>query len=367
MTNKKWKLMQEQINKLDFRGQNIYVGIDVHKASWTVTIELKHITHKTFSQDPCAHTLGEYLRGNFPGGNYLSAYEAGFCGFSTHRLLEKEGISNIVVNPSDIPTTNKEKRQKEDKRDSRKIARSLKDGSLIGVHIPMEETEELRSLLKSRADLVEEISRYKNRIKSLLFQYGINIPENFIYGSMHFSNAYINWLKGIRFRTSIGDIALGSFVSTTVLLRQELLKLDREIRAVYRSPKYKTLVDLLISIPGIGGYTAIVFIAFIEDMTRFCTLDELCSYVGLIPSTNSSSDKEKVGKITMRSNKVLRGLIIESAWIAARRDPALMMAYQTMCGRMKPSKAIIRIAKKLLSRMRHVWINNEKYEYAVVA
>jgi len=359
--------MQEQINKLDFRGKNIYVGIDVHKMNWVVTIVLDQITHKTFSQPPCAKILGDYLRKNFPGGNYYSAYEAGFCGFSTHRLLEKEGIINIVVNPSDIPTTDKDKRQKEDMRDSRKIAYSLKQNALRGIHIPREETEELRSLLKCRVNLVKEISRYKNRVKSLLFQYGINIPENFANISKHFSNTYINWLKGIQFQTASGDIALKSLISTTIALRQELLKMNREIRAVYRSQRYKELVGILTSIPGIGEYTAIVFIAFIEDMGRFYSLDDLCSYIGLIPSTNSSGENEKTGKITRRSNKVLRGLIIESAWIAARRDPALMMAYQTLCGRMKPSKAIIRIAKKLLSRMRYVWINNEKYEYAVVA
>jgi transposase len=132
--------MQEQSNKLDFTGKSIYIGIDVHKLSWTVTILLEHITHKTFSQPACARTLGNYLRKNFPGGNYLSAYEAGFSGFSTHRQLEKEGISNIVVNPADIPTTDKEKRQKEDQRDSRKIANSLKQGSLRAIHIPGEES-----------------------------------------------------------------------------------------------------------------------------------------------------------------------------------------------------------------------------------
>jgi transposase len=359
--------MQEQINKLNFSGKNIYVGIDVHKMSWTVTIVLDLITHKTFSQSPCAKVLGDYLRKNFPGGNYYSAYEAGFCGFSTHRLLEKEGIVNIVVNPSDIPTTNKDKRQKEDMRDSRKIAYSLKQMALRGIHIPTEETEELRSLLKCRASLVKEITRYKNRVKSILFQYGINIPVAFAIPSTHFSNTYINWLKGLQFKTASGNIAMESLISTTIALRGELLKMNREIRAVYRSPKYKELVGILTSIPGIGEYTAIVFIAFIEDMGRFCSLDDLCSYVGLIPSTNSSGENEKTGKITMRSNKVLRGLIIESAWTATRRDPALLMSYQTLCGRMKPSKAIIRIAKRLLSRMRYVWNNKVKYEYAVVA
>lgn len=60
------------------------------------------------------------------------------------------------------------------------------------------------------------------------------------------------------------------------------------------------------------------------------------------------------------STKVLRGLIIESAWIATRRDPTLLMSYQTSCTRMKLSKAIILIEKKLLSRMMYVYINYKK-------
>jgi len=71
-----------------------------------------------------------------------------FCGFSVHRDLERYGIHNIVVNPSDIPTTDKEKRQKEDKRDSRKIAKSLKNGELTAIYVPTKEMEELRSLAR---------------------------------------------------------------------------------------------------------------------------------------------------------------------------------------------------------------------------
>ena len=73
--------MQTQINKNAFKGKKIYVGIDVHKRSWKVTIMLDEITHKTFSQGPEAKILVDYLRHNLPGGTYLSAYEAGFCGF----------------------------------------------------------------------------------------------------------------------------------------------------------------------------------------------------------------------------------------------------------------------------------------------
>jgi hypothetical protein len=55
-------------------------------------------------------------------------------------------------------------------------------------------------------------------------------------------------------------------------------------------------------------------------------------------------------------------MLIESAWIAIRQDPALMMKYQQLRQRMDSNKAIVRIAKKLLGRIRHVLLNNEPYE-----
>ena len=104
----------------------------------------------------------------------------------------------------------------------------------------------------------------------------------------------------------------------------------------------------------------------LENIERFRTLDKLCSYVGLVPRTNSSGDNDKVGNITSRSNRQLRSMLIESAWIAIRHDPALMMCYGKLRQRMESNKAIIKIAKKLLSRIKHVVKNNRPYEKGVV-
>ena len=126
---------------------------------------------KTFSQDPEARVLRGYLQTNYPGGNYYSAYEAGFCGFAPHRDLLKYGINNIVVNPADIPTKDKEKKQKEDARDSRKIARCLYNKELEAIHVPSIDIEGLRILVRYRKTLVKEINRFKSRTKSLLYYY----------------------------------------------------------------------------------------------------------------------------------------------------------------------------------------------------
>src|SRR5665647_3913396 len=150
--------------------------MDVHLKSWTVTILTEELTHKTFNQPACADTLGNYLKRNFPGGTYHSVYEAGFSGFWTHYKLKEMGINNIVINPADVPTTQKEHLLKDDPTDSRKLARSLRSGVLKAIYVPEPLTMEDRSLVRSRATLVKDMGRYKSRIKSQLNLYGITYP-----------------------------------------------------------------------------------------------------------------------------------------------------------------------------------------------
>ncbi len=104
--------MHNQNYKLDFTGKEIYAGIDAHLKSWKISIMNNGLLCKTFSQNADAKELKNYLESNYPNGTYYSAYEAGFCGFAPHRELISQGIKNIVVNPADIPTTDKEKSKK---------------------------------------------------------------------------------------------------------------------------------------------------------------------------------------------------------------------------------------------------------------
>ena len=101
--------MQTQVTKkIDFKGKDLFIGLDVHKKSWSVTILVGGIEHRTFTQPPDPRTLYNYLQKMFPGGTYYSAYEAGFCGYGIHRELNALGIKNIVINAADIPSSQKD-------------------------------------------------------------------------------------------------------------------------------------------------------------------------------------------------------------------------------------------------------------------
>lgn len=363
--NLKSNEMENTVKRLDYSGTNIYIGLDTHLKNWKTTIRVGDIFFKTFSQDPDAETLSKYLKKNFPGGNYHSAYEASFSGFRAHRELTELGINNIVVNPADIPTTDKERKQKEDARDSRKIAEQLAASKLQGIYVPDIELEGDRSVVRFRKTLAKEIAKNKCRAKSFLYYHGIRIPQRFANKS-RWSKPFTSWLEELELPTQSSRETLNSITSLVLFLRAEQYRTLKGIKALSQGERYKKNVELLVSIPGIGLVTAMTLLTELDDISRFKNLDSLCSYIGLIPMTNSTGDFDSVGPITKRQNKVLRSLIVESSWIAIRNDPALMLAYQKLIKRMKPSKAIIRISKKMLNRIRYVLKNQKPYVVSVV-
>jgi len=173
------------------------------------------------------------------------------------------------------------------------------------------------------------------------------------------------WLGSISLSEDSSKLSLSILLTGSNHLRTELLKVNRNIRSLSKTDRYKDNVSYLQGIPGIGLLTAMLFLTEIESIDRFPNIDKLCSFIGLVPSTNSSGETEKVGKITPRKHNALRAAIIESAWVAARTDPALLKCYHNYCKRMGPNKAIIRIARKLLSRIQHVLKNKKSYEYSL--
>lgn len=356
--------METQSNKIDFSNQNIYVGFDVHLKSWKVTILTEKVALKTFSQNPDPELLYQYLKRNFPGGIYHSAYEAGFCGYWIHNKLISLGVNSIVVNPADIPTTNKERVQKEDKRDSGKIARSLRSGDLKAIYVPGLKTLEDRGLLRARATMVKDLTRFKNRIKSFLYFHGIDFPESFSKSQSHWSKRFMTWLESIELTQESGEITLTSLIQQSKNLRGSVLDLTKQVQKLSQTEAYQNNVKLLRSLSGIGIITAMIILTELETLLRFSNLDKLCCYIGLVPSTNSSGEKEIAGDITPRGHSILRNAIIESAWVAVRHDPVLLKSYLDYCKRMESNKAIVRIAKKLLSRIKFVLKNKQPYVFS---
>lgn len=292
----------------DFSGMHIYAGIDVHKKSWSVTILVEDQEHKTFNQPPHAAVLYKYLINHFPGARYYSAYEAGFCGYGHHRELLELGIENRVINPADVPTTGKDRAGKNDKVDSRKIAKGLRNGSLTGIHVFNEADQDLRSFARMRHNMQKDLRRAKQRIKVFLNFNTITVPTHL--DDDNWSKAYEAWLENeVSFSTEKAQTAFGFMLANYHYQKQQVRQISKELRAYFRK-YHKQDYFLLRTIPGIGPLSAIAIISELGDINRFSNSNKLSSYVGLLPLTNNSGDTERVRGMSYRCNNYLRTILV---------------------------------------------------------
>ena len=352
-----------KVNQLSFAGQTIYCGLDAHKTNWKINGRMDDMEIISFSQNPDPALLKKHLDKNYPGAKIKVVYEAGFCGFGIQRSLQELGVECIVVNAADIPTTDKERKRKDDKRDARKLSRELADGSLNTIYVLQQSMEHARSLVRQRARLAKDQTRCKNRIKHLLMFSGLAIKS----AEERWSEKYIKELLELDCGTQELKSALYLAIEEYRQIRKVLKEATVLIKKLSGQEPFGEVQKYLQSIPGIGVINGMVIQTELMDIERFKTLDSLCDYVGLVPDISSSNDITKVKGITHRCNGFVREAIIESSWTMMRKDPAMLMKYREYRKRMKENKAIIRIGKHLLSRIRHVWNNKIKYEMGVVA
>lgn len=343
--------MQTQSKQFDFSGQNFYCGFDTHKKNWTVTIETDNLALKTFTQDADPELLVQHLRKNYPGGNFIAGYEAGYFGYGIQRKLESMGVHCLVMHPADIPTTNKDKDQKRDPRDSRKIARALRNKEVSAIWIPPVALEQDRQLLRTRRSLSKDQTRTKNRIKAFLQIHGIKYPEFFSQKGSHWSARFIKWLEGVRLNELSGSEALQSYVRHLQFLRSEILTVSRKIRGLTKNSQYEKTYYRLIKIKGLGMITAMTLLTEIGDIHRFKNPDNFRSFIGLIPSSKSSGEKDYQSRITKRANSQLRFLLVEAAWIAIRNDSYYLNLYKQYRKRMRDNQALVRTAGKLANKI----------------
>jgi transposase len=358
--------MQPKYTQVEFTDQHVYAGIDVARKSWKVAIFLGNAFHKRLSVPPDPEALAQYLKRMFPGAHYHSVYEAGYFGFHAHQALVKHGVDNMVVNPADVPSSDKERRTKNDPVDATKLGRSLANGELRAIYIPQRIVEEDRTLVRMRTTFVRKQTRCKNQIKAKLAYFGFPMPPEDII-ERYWSGKYIHWLENLPFQYESGKVAFHALLNELASLRSTITELTRQIRHLAQEERYCSDVQPLTTVSGISTMAAMIFLTEVVTIDRFKNLDRLASFVGLVPGEHSTGETEVDTGLTPRRNVALRYILVECAWIAQREDPALLEAFSEYCKRMPKNVAIIHIARKLLSRMRFVLKHHQPYVTGVVA
>ena len=350
-----------QRNKISFKGQKIFIGIDVHKKNWDVAIAPEVGNVKRHTQKASAKELFDFLKKHYPDGDYLAVYESGFSGFSTYYALKDVGIECKVIHAADVPTTQYEEVMKTDRVDSVKLVRSLKAGLLKGIYIREKENIDDRSVVRIRKTIQKQLSGYKARVKHMLHCNGVSFPERFEKPGSHWSKAFLKWLKEDVTLLSSTRNSLDLLIRQVETIRLTLLEATKMMRSLSQTERYKHKCDLLMTVPGIGFIVSMCILTEIYDVKRFHNEKEFAAYLGLIPTSHSSGDKVVHGEMTFRGNKQLGPMIIETAWISICKDAGLGSLYLRYKERMKPQVAIVRIARKLSNIIFAVLKNETQY------
>ena len=350
-----------QRNKISFKGQKIFIGIDVHKKNWDVAIAPEVGNVKRHTQKASAKELFDFLKKHYPDGDYLAVYESGFSGFSTYYALKDVGIECKVIHAADVPTTQYEEVMKTDRVDSVKLVRSLKAGLLKGIYIREKENIDDRSVVRIRKTIQKQLSGYKARVKHMLHCNGVSFPERFEKPGSHWSKAFLKWLKEDVTLLSSTRNSLDLLIRQVETIRLTLLEATKMMRSLSQTERYKHKCDLLMTVPGIGFIVSMCILTEIYDVKRFHNEKEFAAYLGLIPTSHSSGDKVVHGEMTFRGNKQLGPMIIETAWISICKDAGLGSLYLRYKERMKPQEAIVRIARKLSNVIFAVLKNETQY------
>lgn len=351
-----------QSNKKSFKGQNIFIGIDVHKSTWSVAVVTESgLIHK-HSQNASAQVLFDFLRKHFPDGSYHAVYESGFSGFSTYYALRELGIDCMVIHAADVPTTQYESVMKSDRIDAEKLARSLRGRLLTGVYIREKENLDDRSVIRIRKKIQKQLGGYKSSVKHLLYCNGVEYPDSFERSQTHWSKAFIKWLKeDVRLLSSTRR-SLDLLILQVESLRGNLLQATRLLREMSQTEKYRRRYDLLRTIPGIGPIVSMCLLTEVYDISRFRNQRQFASYLGLVPTCHSSGERITNGEKTFRGNKMLGPMIVEASWISIHKDYGLGYSFAMYKKRMESQEAIIRIARKLSNIIFSVLTNEKEYE-----
>ena len=244
-------------NKRAYTGKRVYVGLDVHKKSYSVSCICDGMVVKKDTLTASPKKLAEYLHKYFKGAKIYTAYEAGFSGFYLHRYLVENGIENIVVHAASIEVSARD-RVKTDKRDSLKIAQQLSAGRLTGIHVPDERREHFRSITRLRNKFMEQRTRVGNQLKSLLAYYGLMTTDD--------RKISKRWIKEVLTLNVAEEI---KYCITTYA--EEWLHINDKLKDILKklseqASEDKIIDDMYRTVPGIGALSARILANELGDL-----------------------------------------------------------------------------------------------------
>lgn len=325
-----------------------YVGMDVHKetVSMAVVTSSSHevVLEKTLPNEHGA--LRRWFKKLREKGRVIAVYEAGCCGYTLQRFLEKEmNVPCLIVAPGKVPRKPGE-RIKTDKRDAVMLARLLRSGEADAIHVPSAEDESVRDYLRAREDLRVDLLRNRQRLLGFLLRRGYRYTEG-----GNWTQKHERWLRDLELPDELSRKTLDTYLYKIKDIELRLKDMESTIEQIATKEGYRENVSRLRCFKGIDTLIALSVICEIGDFRRFASAGAFMSFLGIVPREHSSGQSRRQGRVTKAGNGHLRRLLTEAAWHYRYKSPvsARLAARRAGCAAPLVSfadKARVRLQKK---------------------
>jgi transposase len=265
--------------------------------------------------------------------------------------LTEHGVKTTLANPVKTRMI-AEARIKTDRVDSRVLADLLRGSLVAESYVPTKREREWRSLVRHRASLVRMNVDIRNRIESLLDKYELKPEFSDLFGKKG-----MEWLESLKLER-VDSTILESDIRLMKSLKEQTDLITSEIASIAVESEE---IKLLMTLPGIDFYSAMLIVAEIGDVKRFPNAKKLCSWAGLVPSIYQSGNTLHMGRITKKGSKWLRWILIQAAQTARQHDERLGSFYERVANRRGQNKATVAVAREMLAIIYHMLLKKEPY------
>jgi transposase len=289
-----------------------YVGIDIHKKMCQAAVldeDGALLDEQRFPNDPEGIEEFAGKLTTFRDGIRAVVESTGNLWIQIHDRLEEHGFDVALSNPGKTRLI-AEAKVKTDKVDAMTLAALLRADMIPTCYVPGEELRSRRELLRHRLNLVKTRTTVKNRIHGLLDKHGLRMPE-----ATPFSRDNVEWLRGL----SLGfmdDVILRSDLALLETVDEQVTRVEEKIAVLGVEDRR---VRLLMTMTGIGYFTAMLILFEVGDIGRFRSDRAFASWMGLTPSVHQSGERTRIGGVGP-GNKRLRWALVECAQAAVRFD-----------------------------------------------
>lgn len=231
-------------------------------------------------------------------------------------------------------------RIKTDTVDSKILADLLRTNFIAEAYLAPKEIRDTRELVRFRTTLKRIRTTFTNRIHNVLFKNGEKVEARDVTGKKGREQ-----LAGLPLR-SIYREEIESCLAMCDYLDEQIKRFSEEIK---RQAEVNEDAKLLMSIPGISFFSALLITTEIGDYRRFSSSRKLCSFAGLVPSLYQSGGKTRRGRITKQGSKNLRFVLLQAVPHVVKKSKRLGRRYFKVMRKKGKKTARIAVAREVLA------------------